>query len=90
MNQHQINTLFLVCLLGVNASTCFGRYAPIFRRFCTNAIWCNYVRRMCVDYVQVAVEPQPALVSETPTPNLVQRTYITRTQYTNCRLCIAS
>jgi hypothetical protein len=26
MNQHQLDTLFLVCLLGVNASTCFGRY----------------------------------------------------------------
>jgi hypothetical protein len=55
MNQHQLDTLFLVCLLRVNASTCFGRYSPIFRRLCTGAIWCNYVRRMCVDCVQVAV-----------------------------------
>jgi hypothetical protein len=38
MNQHQLHTLFLVCLLGVNASTCFGRYWPIFRRFCTDAV----------------------------------------------------
>jgi hypothetical protein len=57
MNQNQTDTLFLVCLLGVNASTCFGRYSPIFRRLCTVAIWCNYMHRMCVDYVQVAVEP---------------------------------
>jgi hypothetical protein len=60
VNQHQLDTLFLVYLLGVNASTCFGRYSPIFRRLCTDAIWCNYVRRMCVDCVQVAVGPQPA------------------------------
>jgi hypothetical protein len=52
---HQLDTLFLVCLLAVNVSTCFGRYSPIFRRLCTDAIWCNYVRRMCVDCVQVAV-----------------------------------
>jgi hypothetical protein len=55
MNQHQLYTLFLVCLLSVNVSICFGRYSPIFRRLCTVAIWCNYVRRMCVDCVQVAV-----------------------------------
>jgi hypothetical protein len=55
-NQHQLDTLFLVCLLGVNASTCFERYSPIFRRLCTVANWCNYVRRMCVDCVQVAVD----------------------------------
>jgi hypothetical protein len=59
MNQYQLDTLFLVCLLKVNASTCFGRYSPIFRRLFTDVIWCNYVRRMRVDYVQVAVEPQP-------------------------------
>jgi hypothetical protein len=51
MNHHQLGTLFLVCLLGVSASTCFGRYSPIFRRLCTDAVWCNYVRRMCVDYM---------------------------------------
>jgi hypothetical protein len=45
-NQHQLDTLFLVCLLGVNASICFRRYSPIFRRPCTDAIWCNYVRRI--------------------------------------------
>jgi hypothetical protein len=55
INQHQIDTLFLVCLLGVNASTCFGHYSPIFRRLCTDAVWCNYVRRMCVDHVQDVV-----------------------------------
>jgi hypothetical protein len=53
MNQHQLDTLFLVCLLGVKASTCCGRYLPIFRRLCTDAVWCNYVRRMCVDYLHV-------------------------------------
>jgi hypothetical protein len=52
INQHQLDTLFLVCLLGVNASTCFGRYSPIFRRLCTDGIWCNYVRRLCVDRVR--------------------------------------
>jgi hypothetical protein len=26
MNQHQLDTPFLVCLLRVNASTCFGRF----------------------------------------------------------------
>jgi hypothetical protein len=46
MNQHQLDTLFLFCLWRVNASTCFGHYSPIFRRFCTVAIWCNYVRRI--------------------------------------------
>jgi hypothetical protein len=59
-NQHKLDTLFFVCLLGVNASTYFGRYSPIFRRLCTDAMWCSYVRRMCVDYVQVAVQPQLA------------------------------
>jgi hypothetical protein len=54
MNQHQLDTLFLVCLLRVNAFTCFGRYASIFRGGCTVAIWCNCVRSMCVDCVQVA------------------------------------
>jgi hypothetical protein len=54
MNQHQLDTLFLVCLLGVNTSTCFRRYSPIFRRLCTVAIWCNCVRRMFVDCVQLA------------------------------------
>jgi hypothetical protein len=29
MNQHQLDTLFLVCLLGVNAFTCFGRFRII-------------------------------------------------------------
>jgi hypothetical protein len=38
MNQHQLDTLFLVCLLRVNASTCFGLYSPIFRRLCTVAV----------------------------------------------------
>jgi hypothetical protein len=56
MNQHQLDTLFLVCLLGVNASTCFGRYSSIFKRLFTDAIWYNYLRRMCVDYVQVLYE----------------------------------
>jgi hypothetical protein len=56
INQRQLDTLFLVFLLGVNASTRFERYSPIFRRLCTDAMWCNYVRRMCVDCVQVAVE----------------------------------
>jgi hypothetical protein len=58
MNQHEFDTLSLACLLTVSASTCFGRYSPIFRRLCQDATWCNYVRRMCVDCVQVAVEPQ--------------------------------
>jgi hypothetical protein len=44
MNQHQLDTLFLVCLLEVNAATCFGRYSSIFMRPCTDAVWCNYVR----------------------------------------------
>jgi hypothetical protein len=66
-NQHQLNTLFLVCLLGVNASTCFGRYSLIFRKLCTDAFWCNYVSRMCVDYVPVVVEPQPARSQHTAT-----------------------
>jgi hypothetical protein len=55
MNEHQLDTLFLVCLLRGNASTYFGRYSPIFSRFCSVAIWCNWVRRLCVEYVQVAV-----------------------------------
>jgi hypothetical protein len=59
MNQHQLDTLFLVCLLGVNVSICFGRYSPIFRRLCTDPIWCNYVRRMRVGCVQVAVPQIP-------------------------------
>jgi hypothetical protein len=50
MNKHQDYILFLVCLLGVNASIDFVRYSPIFKRLCTDAIWCNYVCRMCVDY----------------------------------------
>jgi hypothetical protein len=54
-NQHQFDTFFLVCLLGVNVSTCFGRYSPIFRRLYTDAIWCNGVRRMYVDCMQGAV-----------------------------------
>jgi hypothetical protein len=57
MNQHQLDTLFLVCLLGVNASTFFGQYMPIFKRLFTVAIWCNCMCRMCVDCVQVAVAP---------------------------------
>jgi hypothetical protein len=28
LNQHKLDTRFLVCLLRVNASTCFGRYCP--------------------------------------------------------------
>jgi hypothetical protein len=32
MNQHQLETHYLLCLLGVNVSTCFGRYSPTFRR----------------------------------------------------------
>jgi hypothetical protein len=55
MNQHQLYTLFLVSWWRVNASTCFGRYSPIIRKLCTFAIWCNCVRRMCVDCVQNAV-----------------------------------
>jgi hypothetical protein len=51
MNQHQVYTLSLVCLLRVNASTCFGLYSSIFKRLCTVAIWCNCVRRMCIVYV---------------------------------------
>jgi hypothetical protein len=50
MNQHHTDTLFLVCLLVGNPSTCSGRYSPTFRRLCTGAIWYNYMRRMCVDY----------------------------------------
>jgi hypothetical protein len=38
MNQHQLDALFLVCVLEVNTPTCFGRYSPIFRRLCTDAI----------------------------------------------------
>jgi hypothetical protein len=56
INQHKIDTFLLVCLLRVNASTCFGRYTSILRRLCTDAILCNNVRRMCVDCVQVAVQ----------------------------------
>jgi hypothetical protein len=59
-NEHQLDTLFLVCLLEFNASTCFGRYSPIFTRLCADVIWCNCVCRMCVDYMQFAVEPQTA------------------------------
>jgi hypothetical protein len=44
MNQHQLDTLLWVRLLRANASTCFGRYSPIFRRLCRVAIWCNWVR----------------------------------------------
>jgi hypothetical protein len=40
-NQNQLDTLFLVRLLGVNASTCFQRYSSIFRRLCPDAIRCN-------------------------------------------------
>jgi hypothetical protein len=54
INQHQLDTLFLVCLLIVNASTCFGRLLPIFGRLCTNAIWWSCVRRLCVDCMLVA------------------------------------
>jgi hypothetical protein len=50
----------LICLLGVNAFTCFGRYSPIFSRLWSVAVWCNYVCRVCVNYVQVVVPPQPA------------------------------
>jgi hypothetical protein len=53
MNQHKLDALFLVCLLRVDASTCFGLYLPIFRRLCTVAVWCNCLRRMCSDCVQV-------------------------------------
>jgi hypothetical protein len=67
INQHQLDTLFLVCLLRVNASTCFERYSPIFRRFCTVAIWCNCVRGMCVDRVQVAVNCNPHATNTHPT-----------------------
>jgi hypothetical protein len=49
LNQRLLDAIFLVCLLGANASTCFGRYSSIFRRFSIDAVWCNYVRRMCVD-----------------------------------------
>jgi hypothetical protein len=54
INQHQPDALFLVCLLIVNASTCFGRLLSIFRRLCTNAIWYNCVCRMRVDCMRVA------------------------------------
>jgi hypothetical protein len=47
MNQYQFYTLFLVCLLRNNASTCFGRYSPIFGRLCTVAIWCNFMLTAC-------------------------------------------
>jgi hypothetical protein len=57
MNQLQLDTLFLVYILKVNASTCFGRYSRIFRGLCTEAIWCNCVRRMCVVCVPVVVVP---------------------------------
>jgi hypothetical protein len=59
-NQHQLDTLFLVCLLGVNVSIYFGRYSPFFRKLWSDAVRCNYVRRICVDYVQVVVEQQHA------------------------------
>jgi hypothetical protein len=36
MNQHQFDTLSLVCILRVNASTRFGCYSTIFRRLCTH------------------------------------------------------
>jgi hypothetical protein len=40
--------------LRVNASKCFGRYSIIFRGLCTVALWCNCVRRICVDCVRPA------------------------------------
>jgi hypothetical protein len=52
MNQHQLDALFLVCLFWVSASTCFGRYSPIFRGLCTDAIWCNYVRSQHTSYTR--------------------------------------
>jgi hypothetical protein len=55
MNQHQLDTLPLVYFIKSQCLYMFGRYSPIFRRLYTNAIWCNCVRRMCVDCVQVAV-----------------------------------
>jgi hypothetical protein len=42
-----------VCVLRVNASTCYGRYS-----LCTDVIWCNCVRRVCVDCVHVTEELQ--------------------------------
>jgi hypothetical protein len=69
MNQHLLETLPLVCLLGVNASTRCGRYLPIFRRLCTVAIWCNCVRGMCVDCVLVAVDAVNTHPTHIITPN---------------------
>jgi hypothetical protein len=57
MNQRQLDMLSLVSLLRVNACTCLGRYSPIFRKLCTVALWCNCVRRTCVDCVLFAVQP---------------------------------
>jgi hypothetical protein len=67
MNQHQLDTSFLICLLRVNASTCFGRYSPIYRRLCTAVIWRNCVRGMCVDCVQVAADRNLHAVNTHPT-----------------------
>jgi hypothetical protein len=47
MNQHQLDTVSLVCLLRVNASTCFGRYSPIFRGLCTGGVWGDCVGGWC-------------------------------------------
>jgi hypothetical protein len=55
-------TMCSLCWNGVNACTCFGRYSPIFRRLCRDAICCNYVRKICVVYMQVAVEKCKKLV----------------------------
>jgi hypothetical protein len=80
MNQHQLDTLSLVFLKRVNASPCFERYSPTFRRLCTVAIWCKWLRRVCVDCVRVAVEPQTARSQHTSYAG----------NYTKSQLCTAS
>jgi hypothetical protein len=56
-NTNLIHFLNFLVLMGFNASTCFGRHSPIFRRPCINATWCNCVRKMCVGGVWVGVIP---------------------------------
>jgi hypothetical protein len=70
-NTNLIHFYKFLVLLGFNASTCFGRHSPILRRPCTNATWCNYVRKMCVGGAWVGVLHQ----RDTP-PTHILRTQI--------------
>jgi hypothetical protein len=54
-NTNLIHFFRFLILVGFNASTCFGRHSPIFRRPCINVTWCNCLRKMCVGGVWVGV-----------------------------------